>query len=58
MVTTWIKGMQKMKTTSGTILQQKWKHIIMTKRHAAFAFESVHVRSMQIYEYWIFYSGY
>jgi len=24
MVTTWIKGMQQMKTTSGTILQQKW----------------------------------
>ena len=49
---TWIKGMQKMKTTSCTILQQTWKHK-MTKWNEAFTFDSVHVRSLQIYEYFM-----
>ena len=50
MVTTGIKGMQKMETTSCTVLQQAW-NTILTKGHAAVTFDSVHVRSLQIYEY-------
>jgi len=40
-----------MKTTSCTILQQRENKL--TKRHAAFTFQSVHVRSPKIYEYFM-----